>query len=323
MGQKGKAAPVAFCGRRFSAVEIELVREVASDFGRLSLTEIARTICELLEWKRPNGRLKNHECRLLLEKLSAEGVFSLPTLRPSGPRGPRAVTYTANGEEQGPRTGSVSQFTPLSLTVVRSGPESALWNELVDRYHYLGYRVPVGANLRYLVRSVSAGQVLGCMLWSSPAWKMAARDRWIGWTDEQHLRNLQLVVNNSRFLILPWVRVRYLASSLLALCARQLPIDWEELYGYRPRLLETVVDAQFRGTSYRAANWIYLGETRGRGRMDRSHEAHGRAVKQIFVYPLCRDAQRRLRKIRAEGRHGLKVTITGELAHPSSTLEVS
>ena len=123
---------------------------------------------------------------------------------------------------------------------------------------------------------------------------MAARDHWIGWTDEQRLRNLQLVVNNSRFLILPWVRVRYLASSILSLCARRLPLDWERPYGYRPLFLETVVDAQFRGTSYRAASWIYLGETRGRGRMDRNHETHGRAVKQIFVYPLSRDVQRRL-----------------------------
>jgi hypothetical protein len=294
MVQKGKTVSVVFCGRRFSEAEVELIREVVSDFGSLSLTEIARTICELLEWKRPNGRLKNHECRLLLEKLSAEGVFSLPTLRQSGPRRPRVVTYTTNGEEQEPLTGSLSQLAPLSLTVVRSRPESALWNELVERYHYLGYRVPVGANLRYLVRSVSAGQVLGCLLWSSPAWKMAVRDHWIGWTGEQRLRNLQLVVNNSRFLILPWVRVRYLASSILSLCARRLPIDWEQLYGYRPRLLETVVDVQFRGTSYRAANWIYLGETRGRGRMDRNHEAHGRAVKRIYVYPLCRDVQYRL-----------------------------
>lgn len=294
MVQKGETVSVVFCGRRFSEAEVELIREVVSDFGSLSLTEIARTICELLEWKRPNGRLKNHECRLLLENLSAEGVFSLPTLRQSGPRRPRVVTYTTNGEDQEPLTGSLSQFAPLSLTVVRSRPESALWNELVERYHYLGYRVPVGANLRYLVRSVSAGQVLGCLLWSSPAWKMAVRDHWIGWTDEQRLRNLQLVVNNSRFLILPWVRVRYLASSILSLCARRLPIDWEQLYGYRPRLLETVVDVQFRGTSYRAANWIYLGETRGRGRMDRNHEAHGRAVKRIYVYPLCRDVQYRL-----------------------------
>jgi len=123
---------------------------------------------------------------------------------------------------------------------------------------------------------------------------MAARDRWIGWNDKQRLRNLQLVVNNSRFLILPWVRIRYLASTILSLCARQLPADWERLYGYRPLLLETLVDAQFRGTSYKAANWTYLGETRGRGRMDQYHQAHGRAVKRIYVYRLCRYAQRRL-----------------------------
>lgn len=295
MVQENKTGPVVFCGRGFSTTEIKLICEVVADFGRLSLTEIARTICELLEWKRPNGRLKNHECRLLLEKLSAKGVFSLPALRQSGPRGPRVVTCTANGREQEPITGSVSQFAPLSLAVVRSGPESSLWSELIERYHYLGYRVPVGANLRYCVRSQS-DHILGCMLWSSPAWKMSARDGWIGWTDEQRLRNLQLVVNNSRFLILPWVRIRYLASSILSLCARQLPDDWEQLYGYRPRLLETVVDTQFRGTSYRAANWIHLGETRGRGRMDHSHKAHGRAVKQIFVYPLSRDVQRSLRE---------------------------
>jgi hypothetical protein len=123
---------------------------------------------------------------------------------------------------------------------------------------------------------------------------MAPRDSWIGWTDEERARNLQLIVSNSRFLILPWVRARNLASTILSLCARQLPADWERLYGYRPLLLETLVDAKFRGTSYEAANWTYLGETRGRGRMDHHHEAHGRAVKRIYVYPLCPDAQRRL-----------------------------
>src|SRR6202171_1562631 len=299
MVQKGQTVPVVFCGRRFAAAEIELIREVVSDFASLSLTEIARTICELLEWKRPNGRLKNHECRLFLEKLSADGGLMLPTLRQSGPRGPRVVNFNANGEEQEPLNGSVSQFTPLSLSVVRSGSESTLWNELVERYHYLGYKVPVGANLRYLVRSVSAERVLGCLLCSSPAWKMTARDRWIGWNDKQRLRNLQLLVNNSRFLILPWVRIRYLASTILSLCARQLPADWERLYGYRPLLLETIVDAQFRGTSYRAANWLHLGATTRPGRMGRHHTPHGRSVKRIYVYPLCRDAQRRLTKLRA------------------------
>lgn len=286
--------PIVFCGHRLLPAEIELICEVVADFNCLSLTEIARTICELLEWKRPNGRLKNHECRLLLEKLSGAGLLNLPARRESGPRGPRVLMPTANGAEQEPLIGTVSELGPLTLTVVRSGPESALWNELVARYHYLGYKVPVGANLRYLVRSWSRKQVLACLLWSSPAWKMAARDSWIGWTNEQRARNLQFVVNNARFLILPWVRVRYLASTLLSLSARQLPADWERLYGYRPLLVETLVDSQFRGTSYQAANWTYVGETRGRGRMDDHHEAHGRAVKRIYIYPLCRDAQRRL-----------------------------
>jgi hypothetical protein len=296
MVQQRTTLPFAFCGRSFLATEIELIRDVVSDFRSLSLTEIARTICELLEWKRPNGRLKNHECRLLLETLSAAGLVSLPALRESGPRGPRVVLPTEHGAEQEPVSGSISELGPLTLTVVRSGPESALWNELVDRYHYLGYRVPVGASLRYMVRSGSAKQVLACLLWSSPAWKMAARDRWIRWTNEDRARNLQLVVNNSRFLILPWVQVRNLASTILSLSARQLPADWDRVYGYRPLLLETLVDKQFRGTSYQAANWTYLGETRGRGRMDQRHEAHGRAVKRIYVYPLCRDVHRRLTK---------------------------
>lgn len=134
---------------------LNLIRKVVADFRTLSLTEIARTICELLEWKRPNGRLKNHECRLFLEKLSTDGVLSLPILRQRGPRGPRVVACTANGKVKELLTGNVSQFVPLSLTLVSSGPESALWNELVARYHYLGYRVPVGANLRYFVRSLS------------------------------------------------------------------------------------------------------------------------------------------------------------------------
>ena len=180
-----------------------MIHNVVSDFRSLSLTELARTICELLEWKRSNGRLKNHECRLLLEKLSVAGLVNLPPLRVSGPRGPRVVVPTENGAEQEPVTGSAGELAPLTLTVVRSGPESALWNEFVARYHYLGYKVPVGANLRYLVRSGSAKQVLACLLWSSPAWKMAARDSWIGWTDEERARKLQLIVNNSRFLILP------------------------------------------------------------------------------------------------------------------------
>jgi hypothetical protein len=160
----------------------------------------------------------------------------------------------------------------------------------------LRFRVPFGANLRYLVQSErKPGEYLACLLFSSPAWKMAPRDAWIGWNDEQRKRNLQYIVSNSRFLVLPWVSVRGLASKILSLASRQLPQDWERSYGYRPLLLETLVDpARFRGTSYRAANWIRLGQTQGRGRMDRANEAQGRAVKEIYVFPLCRDVRGRL-----------------------------
>ena len=136
---------------------------------------------------------------------------------------------------------------------------------------------------------------LACLLWTSPAWKMQARDEWIGWSDEQRRGNLQWIVNNGRFLILPWVRVKGLASKILALSARHMPRDWESHYGHRPLLLETLVDAsRFRGTCYRAANWIHVGQTAGRGRMDREHKAHGQAVKDIYVYPLVRDARQQL-----------------------------
>jgi hypothetical protein len=179
------------------------------------------------------------------------------------------------------------------LALVEGKAESRLWREHVERYHYLGCRVPFGANLRYWVRSRE--RELACLLWTSPAWKMQPRDAWIGWSEEERQRNLQRIVNNGRFLILPWVRVKGLASKILALSARQLPHDWQTRYGHRPLLLETLVDAaRFRGTCYRAANWIYVGQTTGRGRMDREHKSHRQAIKDIYLYPLVRDVRRHL-----------------------------
>jgi hypothetical protein len=294
--------PLTFAGREFSSADLELICQVTSDFAGLGITEIARTACELLEWKRPSGGLKNPECRRLMEQLAGQGLLRLPERRGGGAPGPRRVARTARGESPAQICGSAGEFAPLCLEVVRGGQADhsgnhALFKELLDRHHYLGYRVPFGASLRYLVHNERVpGQVLACLLWSSPAWKMAARDAWIGWSDDERTRNLQLIVNNSRFLILPWVRVQGLASKILAACTRQLPADWEKLYGYRPLLLETLVDgARFRGTCYRAANWIKLGQTTGRGRMDRAHAAHGEAVKDLYVYPLCHHVAERLR----------------------------
>jgi hypothetical protein len=290
--------PLTFSGRAFSLSEIDLIQQTCRSFAALGRTEISRTICELLEWKRPNGGLKNHECRLLLERMQNLGLVELPPVRRSGKRGRRLVSVTVHSEPEADLVGSVGEFEPLSLSVVANGEdkESRLWRELIERYHYLHCRVPVGANLRYLVRSQRApDRVLACLLWTSPAWKMAVRDRWIGWNDEQRRRNLQLIVNNARYLILPWVHVRGLASKILSLCARQLPGDWERRYGYRPLLLETLVDGRrFRGTLYRAANWLALGQTQGGGRTDRLQTAQAQTPKEVYVYPLCRKAQERL-----------------------------
>ena len=193
---------VTFCGRTFTAQEVELMRTVAQDYAGLGVTEIARTICELLEWKRPSGGLKNHECRQLLERLQAGGVLTLPALRHLGGKGPRRVDISQQRLEPEPVACLARECEPLELALVEGQAESRLWREHVERYHYLGCRVPFGANLRYWVRN--RDRELACLLWTSPAWKMQARDAWIAWSDERRQCNLQWIVNHGRFLILPW-----------------------------------------------------------------------------------------------------------------------
>ena len=299
-------ASLTFSGRTFSLEELQLIEQISADFSVLGRTEISRTVCELLDWRRASGRLKNHECRLLLERLERLGWLRLPAVRRLGGRGPRRIELSSPAEPQAEWMGTAGEFEPLKLEVVEGRAELRRWREWVERYHYLGYRVPVGAQLCYWVRSEHAGdQVLGCLLWSSAAWRIAVRERWIGWSEEQRRANLQLIVNNARFLILPWVRVRGLASKILSRCAQRLPLDWERRYGYRPLLLETLVDpSRFRATCYRAANWILVGSTKGRGRMDRHHRMHGHAVKDLYVYPLCRSVQQRLRTAKPPSFNG-------------------
>ena len=283
---------ITFAGRCFSSDELALMRQAATDYAGLGITEISRTICEWLDWKRPNGRLKNHECRLLLERLRHQGFLALPALHRSGRRGPRSVPTDIVSDAQTPIQASIADLGSLRLTLVDTS-NGSLFRQFIQRYHYLGYRTPVGAHLRYFVESGN-GEILACLLWTSPAWKMARRDRWIGWNPHQRARNLQYIVNNGRFLILPWVRVKGLASSILSRSAKQLPIDWRQHYGYTPLLLETLVDgARFTGTCYRAANWIGLGETSGRGRMDQHHQL-SKVPKRIFVFPLRRHVQQLL-----------------------------
>jgi hypothetical protein len=279
---------IAFCGRPVTQDELGLIRDIIHDFPALSLAELSKTICELLEWRRPSGGLKNHECRLFLQQLKDRGLISsLPELRASTWQGTRKINLDASSEPEAPAMLSLDACLPLALDLISDCDGRNLFRQYIQRYHYLGYKVPYGAQLRYFVRSRPlSNRIVACLLFTSAAWKIAPRDHWIGWSDQARKCNLPRIVNNSRFLILPWIQVPHLASKILSLAAHQLPDDWLDVYRVRPVLLESFVDPErFSGTCYRAANWIHAGTTQGRGRMDRKQDVE-RHVKEIFLYPL-------------------------------------
>lgn len=285
-----------FCGREFTAEEVSLIQEVVETCAGISRTELAHTVCELVDWKRANGGLKARECRDLLERLERQGVLTLPAKKsPGSSKSRKSITPAGDEQLHSALTGSVEAFVPLDVQVVETRRQRQLFKELVSRYHYLGYAMPYGARLQYLVYvSRPRREVVGCVQFSSPAWRMKVRDQWIGWDDATRKDRLQRVVNNSRLLVV--ARISNLASMLLSCVLRQLRTDWHRRYGLEPWLVETLVDRQrFYGGCYRAANWIALGETSGRGRMDRAHQRHGAQVKTVLVYPLVKNAVGRLR----------------------------
>ena len=287
---------LSFCGQPLQPQEIELLRQVTRDFPQLALTELAHTLCELLEWKRPNGSLKSRECYLFLLALHERGW--LPGLQAPRPaRRPHLTRVAVESDPQAPCTGPLQQWLPIELELISNTSQRKLFEQYIHRYHYLGYRVPYGAQLRYFVRSLQEPRpLLACLLFTSAAWKMAPRDRYVGWSEAARPENLCRVVNNSRFLILPWVRIPHLASHILSRAARQLRVDWQQRYGVDPVLLETLVDRErYNGTCYRAANWVSVGLTQGRGRMDRTGKGQG-SRKEIFVYPLDRRWQKQLQE---------------------------
>jgi hypothetical protein len=286
---------LSFCGRPVQPQEFELIRQITRDFRQLSVTELAQTLCELLDWKRANGGLKSRECYLFLQALQKRGWLPwLPAPQPRLRR-PHLTRIAAVSDPQPPCTLTLQKCQPLEWQLIEQATDRQLFQQYIERYHYLGYRVPYGAQLRYFVRGSATGApVLACLLFVSAAWKMAARDHYIGWSDAVRAGGLASVINNSRFLILPWVRIPNLASQVLSQAAERVRRDWPKRYGVQPLLLETLVDrSRYPGTCYRAANWISLGLTQGRGRMDRSHTLQGEA-KEILVFPLRRNWRQRL-----------------------------
>ena len=283
------SGPVRYCGRDFPEAALERIRALlAQRRPRLSRTALSRAVCEALDWRKPDGGLKDMSARVALLRMERDGLLTLPPpLQPrSRPRPPRPSPRT-DPPSRASRPVSLAAARPLRLSALRPrDPRSRLWNEYIQRYHYLGYKPLPGAQLRYFAHAAD-GLPLALLGFGAAAWKTAPRDRFIGWDPATRQRNLPLVVNHARYLILPWVRVPRLASHLLARVARQLPADWLRRYRIRPVLLETFCETpRFQGTCYRAANWIHLGQTQGRGKLDARHQ-YSQPVKNIFVKPLC------------------------------------
>jgi len=278
--------------RRFTAQDLDLMRWMAQRFGQLSRWELALTLCENLPWQAPNGRPKVHACLLLLEQLAGAGVLTLPAKQGHGKQRPAQVHAEALPCLQ--VRAELRAVRPVTVEPVPAG-EQAVWDATIAAYHPLGYRRAFGAHQRYWIRGQLDGErrVLGGFLFAAAAKALAVRDSWIGWTAEQRQRLRQRIVANSRYLLLPGVCVPHLASHALALATRRLARDWLGRYGYEVVLVETFVTPPWRGTCYRAANWLHLGQTAGRGRQDR-YGRRAESVKEIWVYPLARDWRWRL-----------------------------
>ena len=252
--------------------------------------ELSRLTCQALAWFKADGGLKDMSARVAMLRMQKDGLIELPPPRCKRPD-PR-VRIGSRSDPGEPLDQPARALTPLALRRVRTNGESRLWNEYIQRYHYLGHKPLPGAQLRYIV--YSGEEPIAVLGFGAAAWMSAPRDRYIGWTHDQRKRNLSLIVNNARFLILPWIQSKNLASMLLAKAVKILPHHWQEVYGYRPVLLETFVEKpRFRGTCYKAANWVCTGQTKGTAKKGHLHVKHGN-IKDVYLYPLRKDFRNKL-----------------------------
>jgi len=279
-------------GRHISFDDLHDIRVTIEDHWASGRTAISRLLCERWGWRQPNGQPKEMACRALLLALEAKGALELPPRQNESFRAPRRTDRRVFQLNASSLEGSVGRFRSLTIKMVRQTPDEALWDYLVDHYHYLGRPWIVGSYLKHL--AYLDGRLVSCLGWGSAAWKVGCRDDFIGWDADVRKANLHKVVNNVRFLILPWVRVEHLASKVLALNLRVLAADWQSFYAHEIALAETFVDTErFQGTCYKAANWRYIGETRGRGKYDRYNRC-AESVKGVYLYPLSPHFRERL-----------------------------
>ena len=276
-----------FSGRRLTRRQVAEVQETVDLLPNDSRNELCKTICEHLNWVTAKGDYKVGACMGMLEHLEQHGIVRLPEKRQNMVRPDSSKPVWSSASDPGPLISApLGELQPLGLELVTDTEGRQLWNACVDRHHYLGYRRPFGAHIRYFLTDCR-GRRLGCLLFDAATKSLPCRERWIGWNDRSRDRNRPLVVTNSRWLVFPWVRSKNLASCALSLATRRLGDDWQELHGYRPVLCETFVEEdRFRATCYRAANWERIGETGG---------DKGKSIKGVYVLPLCRDSREVLR----------------------------
>lgn len=281
---------LVFRGRRFTKLEIEKIKNIIKKHKNCTRRKISELVCEMLSWKQPNNRLKDRACRDALLRMHRKGIIKLPPpCRQYFPKNYKPAEIYKNRFKIKKKilSGDISDYHNLNLLLVNRTENEKLWNFLIDKYHYIGYKTPVGRYLKYLVHLDS--NLVGCISFADAVLKLNLRDKWLGWSSTERGKNLKLIINNNRFLILPWVRIKNLGSKILSLAVKQVQKDWEQVYGYRPVLIESFIDiSKFAGTCYKASNWLYLGKTIGKGRCGMKYFVHN-LPKSLYVYPLCKE----------------------------------
>jgi hypothetical protein len=285
--------PITIRKRTIAEADLELIQATVNKHWSKGRKHISKLLCQQWNWRQPNGRLKDMACREVLLTLNRKGLITLPPRLNSANNDKRNRSILVVEIDKSPLNAKLSDLPSVKLTLVRNTPLEPLYNSLVQQHHYLGYRQIVGNHLKYI--AFIGERPVACLGWGSAAWSVKSRDSFVGWNKATKEENLHLVVNNTRFLVLPWVSVKCLASKILALNHRRISDDWLKIYNHPLYLLETFVEKErFAGTCYKAANWICVGQTKGSAKRGHDHLFHGNS-KDVYLYPLRKDFREKLK----------------------------
>ena len=284
--------PITIRKRTIHKADLELIQATVNKHWDRGRKCISKVLCQQWNWLQPNGRLKDMACREVLLTLNRKGLITLPPRLNSANNDKRNRSIPVVEIDKSSLNGKLSDLVPVKVKLVRNTPLEPLYNSLTQQHHYLGYRQIVGNHLKYI--AFIDGRPVACLGWGSAAWSVKSRDSFIRWDKPTKEKNLHLVANNTRFLILPWISVKCLASKLLAINAKRISDDWLKIYNHPLYMLETFVEKdRFAGTCYKAANWICVGQTKGTAKRGHDHLFHGN-IKDVYLYPLRKDFRKKL-----------------------------